>query len=347
MIIRDLITNKTKSKKTPIWFMRQAGRSLPEYLKVRANFSNFIEFCQNPEASAEVTLQPINRFDIDAAIIFSDILIIPYALGNKVEFKKDYGPILEKITNQQDLNKFKNLNTEILAKTAQAISLVKAEMTKNHPQKTLIGFAGAPWTVAAYMVQGAGSKNFQETIAFAYQNPAVFDELIEIITTATIEYLRMQIDAGADVIKIFDSWAGLIPQNLFLKYCIKPIAKIIEVIRITNPKIGIIGFPKGANSNISQYLKMTKVDCIAIDQHVSMQQAIAFAHGQEVVLQGNFDNSLLAFGDFEGIEKQAVNILEATKNTPHIFNLGHGVLPQTPIKNIEKLISTIREYESN
>jgi uroporphyrinogen decarboxylase len=347
MIITKVIADRKPTRRTPVWFMRQAGRYLPEYRQVRSGFSNFIEFCQTPEAAAEVTLQPLKRFDIDAAIIFSDILIVPFALGNRVEFKPDHGPILEKITSQKDVERLTNLNKHVYEKTAEAIKLTKNEMLKNFPSKALIGFAGAPWTVAAYMVQGGGSKNFHDTIKFVYQQPEVFDLLIEVITNATIDHLSYQIEAGADLIKLFDSWAGLVSNNFFEKYCIKPIAKIVEAIKVRYPSVGIIGFPKGANSIISQYISMTNVDCIAIDQHMSLEQAIGSAQPHSAVVQGNLDNLLLAYGSKDDIQKETTKILNAAKGHPHIFNLGHGMIPETPIENVEKLIDAIRQHENN
>jgi len=346
MIIIDALKNKKKSQRKPVWFMRQAGRYLPEYREIRKNFNNFIEFCQTPAAAAEVTLQPLRRFDLDAAIIFSDILIVPHALGCQVHFKPDHGPILDKINNEKALQRLHKPDVNVFLKTAEAIRITKNLMRKHHPNQALIGFAGAPWTVAAYMVEGGGSKNFREVIDFANQQPKLFYELIDTITSATIEYLSIQIEGGADIIKIFDSWASLVPQNLFFDFCIKPIAKIVETIKLIYPSVGIIGFPKGANDRIGEYIQMTNVDAIAVDQHIDIARAVGITNKFDVVIQGNFDNQILASGSEEQIASAAEKILQATENSPHIFNLGHGILPETPIKNVEKLISVIRAYES-
>jgi uroporphyrinogen decarboxylase len=340
----SLLKTKKATPYRPIWVMRQAGRYLPEYREVRKNFPSFIDFCLTPEAAAEVTIQPIRRFGFDAAIVFSDILIVPHALGVKVDFIEDFGPKMSPIRVANDFDKLANINWDFFHSIGKTLSLTQAQLKKDFPHTTLIGFAGAPWTVAAYMTEGASSKTFGETFKMVYGFPHLFDRLIAIIVEATIAYLKIQIEAGAEVLQLFDSWAGLVPDNLYEKYIVKPTQTIINALKKDYPDVPIIGFPRASGYNYKDYAIKTGVDAIALDQNISL--AFAQQNFSGLVLQGNFDNMLLAYGNNRQIAEEAGKILMATENVPHIFNLGHGILPQTPIENVEALIEVVRKYES-
>ncbi len=337
------ILRNEKADRTPIWFMRQAGRYLPEYRNVRKNFSNFIEFCMTPDAAAEVTLQPLDRFDIDAAILFSDILIVPFAMGMKVEFEEKKGPVLGKINSPSDVEKYKNTNVQVFEKIAKTVSIVSSEMKKKHPNKTLIGFAGAPWTIAAYMIEGGGSKDFINAKKFAYQHEKEFSELIDAIVESTIIYLNMQIEAGAEVLKLFDSWSGVLTEQEFKKWVALPTKKIVSSLKQKYPNIPIIGFPRKAGVMYKHYVEQTKVDAVALDQYTPL----SWANGnlKDVVLQGNIDNALL-LTEPNIVKKEVEKFLEEVDFNRTIINLGHGMLPETKIENIEILIDTVRNYGS-
>lgn len=333
---------KKQNSQTPIWIMRQAGRYLPEYRKVRESFPDFIEFCLTPEAACEVTIQPLKRFDLDAAILFSDILIIPYALGLNVKFKKDHGPIVEQIKNEDDLKKL-SLNREVFKKVGKSVSLIKNELDKSYINKTLIGFAGAPWTVATYIIEGGGSKEFLDTKMFSLTHEKTFDKLIEIITDATIEYLSFQIEAGAEVVKIFDSWSGVLNLRQFKKYVVYPTQKIVRSLNIKFPNIKIIGFPRRAGFYLNDFANDVPVNGIAIDQFTPMDWALKNCNGK--ILQGNMDNFTM-LGNKKEITNEVKNIFEKVGNKHFIFNLGHGILPQTPIDNMHHLVEQVRKYGS-
>lgn len=329
---------KQTSEYPPFWFMRQAGRYLPEYRKVRENFPDFLSFCYHAHAAAEVTLQPITRFDMDAAILFSDILVIPDFLGRKVSFIKHEGPQLEPITDEKDVM---NLTLEAVVEQSepvmQTIRLIRKELA---PTKALIGFAGAPWTVACYMIEGKGSKTFEATRSMSYQRPELFSALITTLTDATILYLKAQIKAGVTAIKLFDSWAGLATIQQCEQWVIAPTQKIVSAIKKDYPDIPIIGFAKGAGAMTIDYAKKTGLDAIAFDASTPLKWAATqFSNSQ--VMQGNLDNVLLASDKNETI-KQAKNIMNEWKDHPYIFNLGHGILPHTPIDNVHALCETLR-----
>jgi uroporphyrinogen decarboxylase len=335
--IINIILNKKPQKIPPIWIMRQAGRYLPEYLKIRSKAKNFLDFCYNPKLASEATLQPINRFNFDAAIIFSDILVIPDALGVKVDFIKDKGPILGdfeiKKLNQKNISK--KLNPVF-----EAIEITKSKLSKN---KTLIGFSGSPWTLACYMIEKESSKNFEKIKKAAIKDKDFID-LIEILTNSVIEYLSLQIEAGVDVIKLFDSWAGIVPANKFEEFIINPNKKIVSALRKKYPKVPIICFPKGSGQNYYQFSQKVKPDVLAIDQNVDIFWAKERLQNElNQTIQGNLDNFLLAFGSKFEIEKEVKKIIENFSKKPFIFNLGHGILPQTPIENVEFLLKIIRK----
>lgn len=338
--IINVIQNKKYEKNPPVWIMRQAGRYLPEYREIRSNVKNFLELCYTPKLAAEVTLQPIRRFKMDAAIIFSDILVIPDALGVKVEFVKNEGPKL----GEFDLNKLKINNIESHLKPVfEALEIVKSNLDED---TALIGFSGCPWTLACYMIEKGGSKNFEKTRQLALQNPQYFSHLIEILTNSIIQYLSLQIKAGADIVKIFDSWAGILPPFELRKWVIEPSKKIAAELKKLHPEIPIICFPRGIGANYLEFCQEVKCDVVALDQNIertwvknNLQQDLG------MVVQGNLDNLLLAFGSKSEIEKEVLDILQKFANKPFIFNLGHGILPQTPIENLELVLNLVRKSD--
>jgi uroporphyrinogen decarboxylase len=338
----NILIKKEKFLKPPIWIMRQAGRYLPEYREVRKNIKNFLQLCYTPQIASEVTLQPIKRFDFDAAIIFSDILVIPDALGVKVEFIKNEGPKLQKISAASDLKTLKTKNIKNhLQPVFEAIAITKAKLDKN---KALIGFSGSPWTLACYMIEGGGSKNFDLTREIALRDEIFFAKLIEILTESIITYLSCQIVAGADVVKLFDSWAGILPPDQLKKWVIAPTKKICFEIKKLHPEVPVICFPRGIGINYQEFAKNVKPDGLALDQNLEKNWVKKnLQEDLKQVIQGNLDNFLLAFGSEEEIEKEVLKIIENFGDNPFIFNLGHGILPKTPIENVELLMKLVRQ----
>ena len=328
------VLSKKTSGKVPFWFMRQAGRYLPEYKEIRTKFPNFLEFCYKPQAAAEVTIQPITRFNMSAAIIFSDILVIPDALGVDVKFSAGHGPILE-VTNE--LAKLSRNNfEETLAPVYEAIKLTRAALPTD---KALIGFCGLPWTLACYMIEGKGSRDFSSVRATIYQRKEFFAGLIQILTDAVIDHSLAQIEAGANVIQLFDSWAGVLSEQEFLNYSIIPSQKITAAIKAKYPHIPVIGFPRMAGSKIEQYSKLTSVDAVSFDGSVSLE-FVKNNLGNLVVPQGNLDNILLA-EDKNLAVAQTKKILANFSGKPFVFNLAHGILPHTPIENVKAVCDEI------
>lgn len=339
--LNNILLKKESYKNPPIWIMRQAGRYLPEYREVRSNVTNFLELCYNPKLATEVTMQPIRRFDFDAAIIFSDILVIPDALGIKVEFVKNEGPKLEVLTSKSDLKKLQINNIENhLNPVFEAINLTRSKLAND---KSLIGFSGSPWTLATYICEGGGSKNFDVVKELAIRDENFFSELIEILTKSIITYVLAQIKAGADVIKLFDSWAGVLPESQYQKWVINPNKKIIAAIRDKKPEIPVICFPKGSGALYENFMRQVSPNGLAIDQNCPKEWAKEnLQKNLGAVIQGNLDNYLLAFGSKKEIEKEVLDILETFKGENFIFNLGHGILPETPIENVELVIKLVR-----
>lgn len=327
------VLNGGKSPTPPIWIMRQAGRYLPEYRAIRSDVKNFLELCYTPKLASEVTLQPIRRFGFDAAIIFSDILVIPDALGVKVEFVKNEGPKLGRF----ELSNLKTSNIKShLNPVFEALELTKSKLGT---ETALIGFSGAPWTLACYMIEGGGSKNFELVREAAIRDEKFFEVLIEILTESVIEYLSLQIKAGADVVKLFDSWAGILPPNQLQKWVINPTKKIVSEIKKKHPKIPVICFPRGIGMNYLEFSKQVGSNALALDQTVERSWA---KKNLQQVLQGNLDNFLLAFGSEKEIEKEVMEILKTFGDQPFVFNLGHGILPETPIENVELVLKLVR-----
>lgn len=327
--------------------MRQAGRYLPEYMEFSRKLS-FFEMCNDPEVASEITLQPIRRFpSLDAAIIFSDILVVPKALGCSIDILKNVGPVIRKISSVTELN-FSNFS-EIIRPTLDALKLTKEKLVQEGYDKTLIGFAGAPWTIAAYIIEGKWEKNFLVTKKFFYQRRGEFGRIIDIITTATIEYLQKQIEYGADVIQIFDSFAGALPSHEFEKWIIEPTKRIVDAVKAKFRAQGqtngaIIGFPKGAGTNYVRYAQETGVDVIGTDYSLS---PIWVKENLEniAVIQGNLDPFLLAFNKDLAV-LQTKEIITKLKEKPFIFNLGHGIFKETPIENVEAVLATIEKFRS-
>jgi uroporphyrinogen decarboxylase len=324
--------------KPPVWLMRQAGRYLPEYRALRANAKNFIDFCLNPELATEVTLQPVRRFGMDAAILFADILLIPHALGQSVAFVENEGPRLEPIRDAAALAKLSDARVaEILSPVMQTIKNVRAALP---PDVALIGFAGAPWTVATYMIEGRGGTDYKHSRSMAWSEPELFTAIIDRITTATISYLTAQIDAGAEVLQLFDSWAGAVPAPLFDGAVIAPTKRILSALKAKHPNIPIIGFPRAAGSHVARYAAETGVNCVGID-HMTDLAVAANAVPKGVAVQGNLDPILLLKGG-AAMDREALRIAETMKGKPFIFNLGHGVMQPTPPEHLTRLVSLLR-----
>jgi uroporphyrinogen decarboxylase len=318
--------------------MRQAGRYLPEYREVRSKVVSFLDLCRTPELAAEVTLQPLRRFDLDAAIVFSDILMVPYALGQPVEFVEGEGPKLEPITDSGGMERLNLANVaRALAPIYETVERVKGALAKDIP---LIGFCGAPWTVATYMVEGQGGKDQAAARLMAYQDRATFQHLIEVLVEASTEYLVAQVKAGADVVQIFDSWAGSLSEDEFTRWCIDPTKRLVEQVKTKlGPEIPIIGFPRGAGVLAERYARETSVDAIGCD--TSMPIGWMRRLQERLPVQGNLDPLLLVAGGDE-LDARVDATLETLGSKPFVFNLGHGIRPETPIANVERLVSLVK-----
>jgi len=315
----------------PFWFMRQAGRYMQEYRDLRAEAGSFLNLCFNDEHAAEVTMQPIRAFDMDAAIIFADILLIPNALGVDLDFLEGEGPVLGSFVTE----KLKYDETK-LAPVFSALRRVKQMLPAD---KTLIGFAGSPWTVASYMIEKRSGTNFEKIKSLAYSSPKELQKLIDILISSTVKYLDAQIRSGAEVIQLFDSWAGELSDSEFEKWVITPNAEIVRKLKSLHPEIKIIGFPRRSGTMLKSFAELTKVDCMAIDHSVSMKFA---ADNLDCVLQGNLDPEFL-LGDKDRIKLETLKILDVMKDRPFIFNLGHGINQHTPVENIAYLSELLRK----
>ncbi len=329
----DVINGGRPPGPPPLWMMRQAGRYLPEYREVRAKAGSFLGLCGNPELAAEVTLQPIRRFGFDAAIIFSDILTIPIALGHTVVF--DEGPKLAPLASVAGLERDPEKWRPILAPVYEALRIAREGLDDD---KALLGFAGAPWTLAVYLA-GGGNDEQKAARLWAYRDPAGFQQLIALLTEAVAQHLIWQLDAGADAVQLFDSWAGGLPPELFARYVVKPGAAIVEKIRRVKPDAKIIGFPRGATmAGLESYAGTTGVDALSLDPSTDMTWAV---QKLGVVLQGNLDPLALVAGG-EALRTAVAEILSATQGKPFVFNLGHGILPPTPIEHVHELVKLVR-----
>jgi len=322
----------------PIWLMRQAGRYLPEYREVRAKVPSFLDLCLTPELAAEVTLQPLRRFPFDAGIVFSDILIVPYALGQKVAFVEGEGPKLEPVRDEAAIAKLdETAASDRLAPVYQTAERVVAELPESVP---LIGFCGAPWTVATYMVEGGGSKDQASARALAYREPETFQQLIDLLVESSARYVIGQVKAGCRVLQIFDSWAGSLPEDAFARWCIAPTRAIVARVKAESPNVPVIGFPRGAGPLAERYALETGVDGLGCDTSLPLTW-IRDRLQSRLLVQGNLDPVLLAVGG-PALEARVKTILETLGQGPFIFNLGHGILPETPIANVEHLVSLVK-----
>ncbi|MEY4500172.1 MAG: Uroporphyrinogen decarboxylase [Pseudomonadota bacterium] len=320
----------------PLWLMRQAGRYLPEYLSLRATKGGFLDLCYDPASAAEVTLQPIRRFGFDGAILFSDILVIPHALGQDLWFEEGEGPRLAPTLVDAALSALIPA-PERLQPVYETVRRVKAGLP---PQTTFLGFAGSPWTIATYMVAGRGSKDQASARRMAYNDPQAFSAIITAIADLTIDYLGAQIDAGVDAVQLFDSWAGSLSPAQYEQWVIAPTARIVAALKARYPETPIIGFPKGSGGKLPAYARETGVDALGVDETVDP----AWAHAnlpQDIPVQGNLDPLALIAGGHV-LDTAIDRILNAFAGRPHIFNLGHGILPDTPIAHVEHLIARVR-----
>lgn len=323
----------------PIWMMRQAGRYLPEYKATRAQAGDFLSLCYNPELAAEVTLQPIRRYGFDAAILFADILLLPQALGADLWFVTGEGPRLSTIQTQADFDKLgpvEDIN-ETLNPIYETIRILRCELPR---ETTLIGFAGAPWTVATYMIAGRGTPDQGPAHALREENNALFEALLARITAGTIDYLAAQIEAGAEVVKIFDSWAGSLKGAAFQKYALEPAREITRALKARYPHIPIIGFPREAGENYIGFAKATGVDCVALDNSVSATWAAAQVQVDGCV-QGNLASRHMVTGGQDLVDETRA-IVKAFSKGPHIFNLGHGITPDADPDNVQRMIDAVR-----
>jgi uroporphyrinogen decarboxylase len=325
-----------KAQKTPVWLMRQAGRYLPEYRALRADKGGFMELVYDADAAAEITLQPIRRFGFDGAILFSDILIVPYALGQDLRFEAGEGPRLSPTLVDASLASLERSEGRLEA-IYGTVEKVAAALP---PETTFLGFAGSPWTVATYMIAGRGSKEQAEARRYAYRDPGAFAEIVEAIAAMTVDYLSGQIRAGVEAVQLFDSWSGSLAPAQFEQWVIAPTARIVAALKQRHPQVPVIGFPKGAGGKLGAYARETGVDAIGIDETVDPVWA-ARELPAGLPVQGNLDPLALIAGG-PALEKAALHIISAFEDRPHVFNLGHGILPETPIAHVEMLIALVR-----
>ena len=323
----------------PAWLMRQAGRYLPEYKATRAQAGDFLSLCYTPDLAAEVTLQPIRRFGFDAAILFADILLVPQALGADLWFVTGEGPRLSTIDEQADFDALKPVGAihDTLSPVYETVKILSRELPSD---TTLIGFAGAPWTVATYMIAGRGTPDQAPAHALRTGNPALFDALMDRITEATIEYLSAQVEAGAEVVKLFDSWAGSLPADAFETYAVAPARRIITALKDRHPGLPVIAFPREAGPAYEGFAKATGADCVALDNSVDAAWAVAHVQ-KDGCVQGNLDPKLMVTGGQQLID-EAKRIKAAFSGGPHIFNLGHGITPDADPENVNVLLEAIR-----
>ena len=328
----------TAQKTPPLWMMRQAGRYLPEYRALRATAPSFLDFCYSPKLAAEATLQPIKRFGFDAAILFSDILVIPDALGQKVSFETGEGPRLEAISDVEGLNRLSpHLDLAKLAAVFETIDRVRGSLPAD---VAFLGFCGAPWTVASYMIAGRGTPDQGPARLFAYRHPDLFGALIEKLVAASADYLIAQFRAGVDAVQIFDSWSGVLPVAEFERWCQRPLEAIVRKVHAAVPGARIIAFPRGAGTHLPGVARMKGLSAIGLD--TSIDPVWAAANVQTILpVQGNLDPLALVAGD-SALDESVDRILGAFAGRPHIFNLGHGIVPETPIEHVERLIARVR-----
>jgi len=329
----------THARQRPVWLMRQAGRYLPEYRALRAEKGGFLNLVYDSEAAAEITLQPLRRFGFDGAILFSDILIVPYAMGQDLQFLAGEGPHLSPRLLDTTLDALQAV-PERLVPIYRTVELVRAALT---PEQTMLGFAGSPWTIATYMVNGEGSRDQHDTRAMAYRDPAAFQAIIDAVVDVTVDYLSGQAQAGAEAVQLFDSWAGSLAPQQFERWVIAPNAAITARFKALHPDVPVIGFPKGSGEKLTAYARETGVDAVGIDETIDpVWAARELPAGMPV--QGNLDPLLLLAGG-DDLETGARRVLEAFAERPHVFNLGHGIGQFTPINHVERLLSVVRSWQ--
>ena len=326
----------------PFWLMRQAGRYLPEYREIRATAKNFLQFCYTPELAVEVSLQPLRRYAMDAAIMFSDILVIPDALGQKVAFETGEGPVLEPIRSLAEMKQLDaNRMVEHLQPVFETLRLLRQEL---NDETALIGFAGAPWTIALYMVEGRGGTDGTTIRKWAYEAPDDLQVLIDLIVETTAAYLCLQIESGAEAVQIFDSWAGIVSESQFRRWVIEPNRKIVEAVHQAHPGVPVIGFPRNAGALYKDFVEQTGVDAVSIDHGMPLEWARDELQ-KTCTVQGNLDNHVLLVGG-QALDDEVDRILEIMSPGPFVFNLGHGVLPPTPPENVERVAERIRRWKT-
>jgi len=322
----------------PVWMMRQAGRYLPEYRAVREKAGGFLDLCFDPDLAAEVSLQPVRRFGFDAAILFSDILVVPLALGRKVWFVEGEGPRLEPLTDAKALLSVRGeADANVLAPIYETVRRVKAALDA---ETALIGFCGAPWTVATYMIAGQGTADQAPAKNLAAREPQAFQYVIDCLVDASVDYLVKQLEAGADVVQIFDTWAGSLPVEDFERWCVQPTKRMVAKLRAKKPGARVIGFPRGAGRNIPRYVDETGVNAVSLESGIDR----SFARDQiqsRVPVQGNVDPLALLEGG-AALDREVDEVLQMLGSGPLIFNLGHGILPQTPIAHVERMLKRVR-----
>ncbi|MEL6666343.1 MAG: uroporphyrinogen decarboxylase [Pseudomonadota bacterium] len=333
------VLSGTPSSPVPIWMMRQAGRHLPEYLELRSRAKDFLDFCYSPSMAAEATLQPIRRYDMDAAILFADILLILDAMGLDVRFEKGVGPIVETVKTEADLNRAPvEMAVQRLSPVYETVDRVRGQLDSN---KALIGFCGAPWTVALYAIEGRGGTDKSSARGWAYSRQDLLKALLEKLVEISAHYLAAQVKAGADALMIFESWAEGLPSDLFQTLVVEPNAALIKRLREMGVTVPIIGFPRGAATMIGSYAEQVAVNGIGLDTAISPDHVLK-AVPESIAVQGHLDPVLLIEGG-PAMERRVREILEAYKGRPHIFNLGHGVRPDTPIAHVERVVEIVRE----
>ena len=324
----------------PFWLMRQAGRYLPEYRAVRKNARNFLDFCYTPDLAVEVTLQPLRRYGMDAAILFSDILVVPDALGQAVAFREGEGPVLEPIRSAQGLA---GLDVARIDDHLAPVFETVGRLSREIPETTaLIGFAGAPWTVAVYMVEGRGGTDCGNARRWAYGDPEGFGALMDLLVEATSAYLIRQIEHGAEAVQLFDSWAGVLSETQFERLSIEPTRRIVQAVKAAHPHVPVIGFPRQAGGLYERFVAETGVDAVSLDSGVPL----AFARDvlqPRCAVQGNLDNQLLVTGG-AAMEAEVTRILDTLGHGPFVFNLGHGIIPQTPPENVARVAEMVKAW---
>lgn len=337
LLIKALKQQKTE--RPPIWMMRQAGRYLPEYQATRAKAGSFLDLCFNPELAVEVTLQPIRRFGFDGAILFSDILVIPLALGQKVWFEEGHGPRLEALEKREDLAKLSP--GAVKEKLSPVFETLRGLRSSLPAETALIGFAGAPWTIASYMIEGGTSRDFMKSRRWAYEDEESFGQLIDLLSEATADYLIEQIDNGAEAVQLFDSWAGVWPADQFERWCLEPARKIVQKIKSTHPNVPVIAFPRGAGLLYETFAETSGADALGIDTTLAPEW-VRDRLQDKITPQGNLDPVALLAGGPQ-LQKRVRHIVECLQGGPFVFNLGHGILPKTPIAHVEAVVESVRD----